>query len=387
MKKLLSADLVRYNANNRGTRTGDCTARAISLAFNMDYSKARKALNDSAKENWRLNWDYNSTSNVRRVIELLGGGKDTKEPDKITLNAWADEHPSGTYILHCNKNGIERGPGGHLVCIIDGKIYDSWDSRDCYVLSYHVISNGIKGTDVTDIRGALNDYFDPKMTKEYWQIYTVDVFNTIINKTSKLKKLVDKYDVNVSLSIDFTKVTIAGYTFTYKYEIDLEIPEYKVAESYPSKFSVVFKPTMQASDIPDYFENTFFGKMYSFVLNVIRKAEDICKGSSLYEGYDIPQNGLYFSSTYEHKVFSALPYWVRRITKNFSAESPLHNDYSDRVILEIYVPPFDTEYNNPNRRSNTRYFHAYRISDLKDALEYYKETGDYEKAYEIAADY
>ena len=100
-----SADLVRYNANNRGTRTGDCTARAISLAFNIDYSKARKALNDSAKEH--RYWEYNSQGNCEKVIRELGGGDIIKTQTKIKVDNFVDLHSTGTYIIWCSKDGTE----------------------------------------------------------------------------------------------------------------------------------------------------------------------------------------------------------------------------------------------------------------------------------------
>ena len=47
MKLIYSADLVRYNANSRGTRTGDCAVRSISLAFNRSYNDIKKLLNSA----------------------------------------------------------------------------------------------------------------------------------------------------------------------------------------------------------------------------------------------------------------------------------------------------------------------------------------------------
>ena len=42
-------------------------------------------------------------------------------PVCYTVGQFAQEHPTGTYILAID---------GHVVCVVDGDWYDSWDSRD-----------------------------------------------------------------------------------------------------------------------------------------------------------------------------------------------------------------------------------------------------------------
>lgn len=48
-------------------------------------------------------------------------------PDCYTVGKFADEHPKGTYILALS---------GHVVCVQDGVIYDSWNSENEIVLYY-----------------------------------------------------------------------------------------------------------------------------------------------------------------------------------------------------------------------------------------------------------
>jgi len=393
-----SSELVRYNANNRGTSTGDCTARAISLAFNIDYSKARKALNDSAKANWKNNWNYNNINNVKSVIRSLGGSEAIPLHTKMTVNDWVDANPSGTYILHCNNNGDEHGRGGHLVCAIDGKIYDSWDSRKCYVLSYHTISNGIKNSDITDVGAYLRDWVQQKDATGY-QRYAEDVFNDIINKNRKLKKLANDYDVDFDISLEVTKVTLSNYTFKFGFKIYLDIAKYDIGRWFEGKFAVVFKPTMSKEDVDTYFTDTFYGKLYSFIQNhVVHTAEDICQSIKLLEhpSRPLPQErpeGYKYDrwDTFSSKSFKSLPYWVQRLTKNFTKRNPFNRaDYSDTIELTIYTPPFDTKYGEATENSyskDTRSFHAYNMNDLIRGLEHYKKTGDYDAAYLIAGDY
>jgi len=395
---ILAADLIRYNANNRGTYTGDCTARAISLAFNMDYHKARKLLNDSARENWRLNWQYNSTNNVKKVIEKLGGGKAAILVGReYTVNSFADSHNQGTYILHCNDNGKEGGPGGHLVTIIDGKVYDSWDSRNCYVLTYHRIDSGIRGEDITDVGEYLAQFFK-SMTSQGLISYANNVFDTVVDKNKKLKKLSDEYGVDISLSLSVRKAVFKDYVFKFVYSVSVDIPSYNIYNSsYSSKFGITFSPTMTPDQVEPSFNARFYTKIYDFVNSIVKKIEDTCDGYRLIEqnreGITIPDRLRYQYDRWDsatEKSFNALPYWVRRLTKWFSRRSPFEGGDYDSVELTIYTPPFDTKYGQATENTvdpDTRYFHAYNMNDLMRGLQHYRVTGDYDEAYLIAGDY
>ena len=48
-------------------------------------------------------------------------------PDCYTVGRFADEHQKGTFILALS---------GHVVCVQDGVIYDSWNSENEIVLYY-----------------------------------------------------------------------------------------------------------------------------------------------------------------------------------------------------------------------------------------------------------
>ena len=48
-------------------------------------------------------------------------------PDGVTVSEFARAHPSGVYVLALS---------GHVVCIIDGTLYDTWDSSREVVLYY-----------------------------------------------------------------------------------------------------------------------------------------------------------------------------------------------------------------------------------------------------------
>lgn len=385
--RIKSAALVRYNANTRGTSTGDCTARAISLAFNIDYTKARKALNNSAKENWKEKWNYNSINNVKKVIQDLGGGPEIKCDEKITLGDWADKYSSGVYIVHCNRTGQPHGPGGHLVCVIDGKIYDSWDSRNYYPVSYHVIESGISSTSISDnLPGAIESFFSGKDPAE-WDLYVSNTFDSIVDKNRRLKKLAKDYDTDISLSIDWRQFTYSSYNFKMNYTITLSIPKYGISENYSSKIGITFKPTLPVDEVEDYFNASFASKMHPFINNVSIKAEDILEGENLTSGasptgaYDVYKRSW---DGIVRRSFNNLPHWARKLVTYFKVDPPSRYGYynDDKVELRMQKPQFDTTYaTDPYEKVS---FEAESMELLKKALEHYKQTGDYEESYEIA---
>ena len=50
IRKIESAELVRYNANSSGKMSPDCVKRALSLAFDVPYSQIAKMLNEEMKK-------------------------------------------------------------------------------------------------------------------------------------------------------------------------------------------------------------------------------------------------------------------------------------------------------------------------------------------------
>ena len=146
MKRLIrGADYIKYNANNRGKNVGDCVKRALSLAFDMSYNDMAKLLNAQAKE---LNGVFNNPIVYRCTINDLVHEQDPeastrwtilKGDDQLTLDDFVDKYcQSGTYLI---ETGHKQGDNNttHILCVIDGKIYDSWDSRDQWVKEYYKV--------------------------------------------------------------------------------------------------------------------------------------------------------------------------------------------------------------------------------------------------------
>lgn len=112
---------IEFNNNPNGRRVGDCAVRAISVAFDIPWDRAFDILAEDAK----IMGDMPSSDSVwGAVLRRMGFVRSTIPddcPDCYTVADFAEDHPRGVYVL---------GIGGHVVTVVDGDIYDSWDSSN-----------------------------------------------------------------------------------------------------------------------------------------------------------------------------------------------------------------------------------------------------------------
>lgn len=108
-----------YNPNPIRNRVGDCTVRAITKATGEDWDTIYTHLcfygfickdMSLANDVWGK---YLRKQGFKRYLV------DDKDQDYYTVNDFCQDHPTGTYILAID---------GHVVCVVDGKYYDTWDS-------------------------------------------------------------------------------------------------------------------------------------------------------------------------------------------------------------------------------------------------------------------
>lgn len=107
----------KYNSNPKGRNVGDCTVRAISKALGQDWEQTYAGL---ALEGF-IQGDMPSANYVWGAYLRRKGYTRELVPDRdgYTVADFADEHPHGTYILALS---------GHVVCVQDCTLYDTWDS-------------------------------------------------------------------------------------------------------------------------------------------------------------------------------------------------------------------------------------------------------------------
>lgn len=118
---------IEWNENPSGRKRGDCTVRAIATALGTDWDTVFLGLavvgffiHDMPSAN-RVWGAYLRKKGFKR--HFLGENC----PDCYTVRDFCKDHPIGTYILAID---------GHVVTVIDGNYYDSWDSGDEFPVYY-----------------------------------------------------------------------------------------------------------------------------------------------------------------------------------------------------------------------------------------------------------
>ena len=108
-----------YNPNPCGRRVGDCTVRALSVALDVSWEEAFDLLADSAYKMCDMPSSNSVLGAVLRQHGFYRTAISSDCDDCYTAADYAMEHPYGVYVL---------GFGTHVATIVDGIIYDAWDS-------------------------------------------------------------------------------------------------------------------------------------------------------------------------------------------------------------------------------------------------------------------
>ena len=118
-RKVNGMAYVYYNPNPTARSVGDCAVRAIAKALNMGWESAYITLTMNGLQMG----DMPSSDSVWGASLRQHGFYRKAIPDTCptcyTARDFCDDHPKGIYVLAF---------GGHVATVIDGDLYDSWDS-------------------------------------------------------------------------------------------------------------------------------------------------------------------------------------------------------------------------------------------------------------------
>lgn len=115
------AEWKMYNPNPSGRNVGDCAVRAVAKALNLDWETAYVLISMAG---YQMNDMPTSNSVWGAVLRKNGFYRHSIPntcPDCYSVGAFTDDHPSGVYVV---------GTGNHVMTVVDGVVYDSWDSRN-----------------------------------------------------------------------------------------------------------------------------------------------------------------------------------------------------------------------------------------------------------------
>ena len=110
---------IQYNPNPTGRSVGDCAIRAVAKALGVNWEEAYIMVCD----NGYAMGDMPSSDSVWGAVLRQHGFYRKSIPNTCpkcyTAKDFCRDNPYGTYVL---------GFGGHVATVIDGNIYDAWDS-------------------------------------------------------------------------------------------------------------------------------------------------------------------------------------------------------------------------------------------------------------------
>jgi len=112
---------VELNLNPQHKRKGDCSVRALAAAEDRSWYEIYDELYHIGREMGDME---NSNDVIGQFLKERGYIRCSIPntcPACYTVRDFANDHPEGIYVL---------GTGSHVVAVINGDYYDSWDSGD-----------------------------------------------------------------------------------------------------------------------------------------------------------------------------------------------------------------------------------------------------------------
>lgn len=108
-----------FNPNPCERSVGDCAVRAVAKALDISWQESYAMI---CANGFALCDMPSSNSVWGSVLREHGFRRESIEPDCedcFTAGDFCLTHPKGTYVL---------GFGTHVATVVDGDLYDSWDS-------------------------------------------------------------------------------------------------------------------------------------------------------------------------------------------------------------------------------------------------------------------
>lgn len=110
---------IKWNPNPVGRTVGDCAVRAIARALNIDWETAYMIIADNGLDMGDMPSSDSVWGAVLRQNGFYRMSIPNKCPDCYTVDDFCRDNPKGTFVL---------GFGGHVATVVDGNLYDAWNS-------------------------------------------------------------------------------------------------------------------------------------------------------------------------------------------------------------------------------------------------------------------
>lgn len=113
---------IQYNPNPVARNVGDCAVRAVAKALDVSWESAYAMI---AANGFAMGDMPSSDSVWGAVLRQHGFFRKAIPntcPNCYTAEDFCEDNPSGIFVLAF---------GGHVATVVDGCLYDSWDSSQC----------------------------------------------------------------------------------------------------------------------------------------------------------------------------------------------------------------------------------------------------------------
>jgi hypothetical protein len=112
---------IEYNPNPTGRRVGDCSIRAVAKALGLDWETAFALISANAYAMGDMPSSDSVWGATLRQNGFYRKAISNTCPDCYTAYDFSKDHPKGVYVL---------GFGGHVATVVNGNLYDTWDSSN-----------------------------------------------------------------------------------------------------------------------------------------------------------------------------------------------------------------------------------------------------------------
>lgn len=123
----------KLNVNPLGRNVDDCTVRALATALNIDWDLAHDLLCEASRNMATMPHADEVMSAILRGYGFNRAAIPNACPDCYDAEDFCIDHPHGVYVL---------GFGGHVATVIDGVLYDTWDSSNLVPMYYFYRKDG-----------------------------------------------------------------------------------------------------------------------------------------------------------------------------------------------------------------------------------------------------
>ena len=349
--KILSAALERYNANTRNSNVSDCVKRSLSVAFSTDYDEVSRELNKIKR-----NTGASAYNDLRVVDQFLRRRNITtwtviNAGERPTVDVFADEHSVGTFLLLSGhpKEAQFAGTTNHMICIVDGVIYDSWDSRNEIVVRYVKVDSSASTYNIDTLDDWIDEiyrYVEAYVSKLDAQCKPyLDVFSEFDSN-----ERTDKYTYQMYLGIKVLRGTEGP-------QRDRGTPYYRTGDILSHRIVIKWNPRIDPEANLVSIVKKSKQKIYDWVYMIRKDLKDH------YDSLSTETNIQYHGSKSKLMTF---PAWVRPLVTDYIDNG--NPEYEHKFKMYIEALPED-----PRAKSSPEVlFVADTLRELKVCLEDYR---------------